>query len=194
VNRGTWLIDQLPLSMLDDDFMVRFLGIFQELADTLIVHSDNVEHVVDVAVAPDSMVRYLGSWIGAEGLDQSLPDPLQRQIVRRFGQMLPWRGTTQGLKQVLELVTGHPPVVEDSGGVFAEGEAPDNPAHVRIQVASTGWTTEEDLLEMIQAQLPAFVTFELSVGGTRVWPIDGPSVATSTSAVAPAAPESTEAA
>ena len=30
MNRGDWLTDQLPLAMLDDDFLARFLTIFEE--------------------------------------------------------------------------------------------------------------------------------------------------------------------
>lgn len=173
MNRGQWLMDQLPLAMLDDDFMVRFLGIFQSLADTFMVQADNVEHVVDVSVAPDHMVRYMGAWIGAQDVDESLPDVLQRRIVRTTGRILPWRGTAYALAELLELITDRPAVVEDSGGVYAEGEAPANPNHVRIVVESTGWATEEDLLEFVQAQLPAFVSFELVVGDRRIWPTDG---------------------
>ena len=172
MNRGQWLMDQLPLAMLDDDFMVRFLGIFQSLADTFMVQADNIEHVVDVSVAPDHMVRYMGSWIAAQDVDESLPDVLQRRIVRTTGRILPWRGTAYALEQLLELITDRPAIVEDSGGVYAEGEAPTNPNHVRIVVESTGWATEEDLLEFVQAQLPAFVSFELVVGDRRIWPTD----------------------
>jgi phage tail-like protein len=190
VNRGRWLIDQLPLSMLDDDFMVRFLGIFQDLADTYVVQVDNVEHMVDVGVTPDPMVRYLGKWIGTDEIDPALPDVLQRRIVREYGRMLAWRGTAYGLRRLLELVTDHPAVIEDSGGVYPEGEAPDNPAYVRIAVESSGWATEDDLLDMVRAHLPAFVSFELQVGGTRVWPTDQPSRGSLPgSAVAPEAPE-----
>lgn len=171
MNRGQWLLDQLPLSMLDDDFLVRFVSIFQELGDTFMLQADNIEHVVDVSVAPDHMVRYLGHWIGAqELLDESMPDVLQRRIVRESGQILPWRGTTTGVRHVLELITGTPVEVEDSGGVYEEDQAPDNPGHVRITVESTGWANEADFLQLVRAQLPAFVTFELFVGERRIWP------------------------
>ena len=179
MNRGQWLLDQLPLSMLDDDFLVRFVSIFQELSDSFMVQADAIEHVVDISVAPTPMVRYLGQWIGAEdNVDASLPDLLQRRIVRETGRILPWRGTAVGLQRLLELMTDHPAEVEDSGGVYPEGEAPANPGHVRITVQSTGWATEDDLLELVRAQLPAFVTFELLVGDRRIWPADPPTTST----------------
>ena len=170
MNRGRWLIDQLPVAMLDDDFLVRFLSIFQDVADTFMVQADGMEHLLDVAVTPDPMVRYLGSWLGARSIDPSLDDATQRQIVREHGRMLPWRGTVRGLRQLLEMVTGGPVVVVDSGGVYQEGDAPENPGHVHIEVLTLGWATDDDLIALIQSDLPAAVTFELLVGDRKLWP------------------------
>jgi phage tail-like protein len=170
VHRGRWLVDQLPLAMLDDDFMVRFLGIFQEIADTYMAQVDQLEHVVDTAVAPDAMVRLLGAWLGAPPIDASLPDGVQRRIVRENGAMLQWRGTALGLRHLVEMVTEEPAEIVESGGVYAEGEAPPNPGHVMIRVPSSGWTTEDDLLDLVRGELPASVTFELVVGDRTIWP------------------------
>jgi phage tail-like protein len=169
-NRGPWLIDQLPMAMLEDDFLVRFLGIFQQLADGYMLQVDNIEHVVDTTVAPDVMVRALGAWIGVPPIDPSLPDQVQRRIVREHGQMLQWRGTAMGLRHLLEMVTDAPAEITDSGGVYAEGEAPENPAHVTIKVESSGWTTEDDLLDLVRSELPAAVSFELTIGDRTIWP------------------------
>jgi phage tail-like protein len=169
--RGPWLIDQLPLAMLEDEFLVRFLGIFQELADGYLLQVDNIEHTVDMTVAPDRMVRALGAWIGTPPIDPSLPDEVQRRIVREYGQMLQWRGTAMGLRHLLEMVTDAPAEITDSGGVYREGEAPDNPAHVKIKVESSGWTTEDDLLDLVRSELPAAVSFELSIGDRTIWPV-----------------------
>lgn len=170
MNRGRWLIDQLPVAMLDDDFLVRFLGIFQELADRSISHADQLEHLVDVPVAPDAMVRFMGSWLGGNPIDPSLDLETQRRIVRQQGRMLPWRGTVRGLRQLLEMITGGPVVVVDGCGVHREGEAPANPNQVHIEVISTGWAHEDDLVALLVADLPAAVSFELLVAGRRVWP------------------------
>jgi phage tail-like protein len=156
--------------MLEDDFLERFLGIFQELADTFMLQVDNIEHVVDTTVAPDRMVRAMGAWLGTPPIDPSLPDEVQRRIVREHGQMLQWRGTSMGLRHLLEMVTDAPAEITDSGGVFAEGEAPENPAHVTIRVESSGWTTEDDLLDLVRSELPAGVSFELTIGDRAIWP------------------------
>jgi phage tail-like protein len=172
--RPDWLVSQIPMGMFeldpDNDFFLRFVSLFQELATTLIGDADNVPNVVDPTVAPDAMVRFLGSWIGVANIDSSLPDPLQRRIVREAGEIFAWRGTKRGLKQFLELVTGAPAEIEESGGVFAEGQAPPQPPLVRMRVRSAGWATEADLIALLEDQIPANVAFELSIGHRRVWP------------------------
>jgi phage tail-like protein len=158
------------MGMLDDDFFVRFVSLFQELATTVLDGVDNIPNTVDVTVAPPPLVRWLGSWIGIDNIDSSLPVELQRRIVQESGKMLSWRGTHRGLVQFLELVTGGPVVVEDSGGVFVAGEAGYRAPHVRMQVASTGWIPEPDFLTVVIDELPANVTYELYVGDRRLWP------------------------
>jgi phage tail-like protein len=170
MRRNDWLVGQLPMGMLDDDFFIRFTSIFQELATTMLDGADNIPNVVDVTVAPDAMVRWLGSWIGVRSIDSSLPDGLQRRIVREAGQILAWRGTRRGLTQFLELLTGGPAEVEDSGGIFVAGAGGDRPPHVRMKVQSTGWISERDFLGLVEDELPANVTYELYVGDHRLWP------------------------
>jgi phage tail-like protein len=172
--RPDWLVSQIPMGMLeldpDNDFFLRFASLFQELAESLVADADNIPNVIDPTVAPDSMVRFLGSWIGVANIDSSLPDELQRRIVREAGQILAWRGTKRGLKQFLELVTGAPAEIEESGGVFAEGEAPTRSPFVRMRVRSAGWATETDLVTLLEDQIPANVGFELFIGHRLAWP------------------------
>lgn len=167
-----WLLEQLPNGLLDSEFFVRFVSIFQELAETLTANADNVENLVDVKVAPDAMVRWLGSWIGIEGIDAELPDELQRRIVESAADTLVWRGTVRGLQRFLEIITGGPATVEDSGGVWREGEAPGGDAWVRMRVESTAWMAESDFASIVRDEVPAHVRAELRVGDRLIWTSD----------------------
>jgi phage tail-like protein len=171
MRRKDWLAQQLPMGMVEDEFLVRFLSIFQDVADTLFHQIDNLPHAFDSTVAPLDMVRTLGRWIGLDWVDPSLPDELQRRVVREYFSIVQWRGTRRGMLQLLEVVSGAAAVVEDRGGVFAEGEAPRDAAHVVLRVESSGWATDHDLLRIVRAELPAAVTFELHVGPRQVWPV-----------------------
>ncbi|MEY2450511.1 MAG: hypothetical protein QOD92_85 [Acidimicrobiaceae bacterium] len=168
--RDDWLLAQLPMGMLEDDFFARFVGIFQEVATTFLDGVDNLENVVDVTVAPESVVRWLGGWLGVDSIDSSLPHELQRRIVIESGRILAWRGTRRGLAGFLELVSGGPVEIEETGGVFAEGDAPHVAPTVVIRVESTGWVPESDFVEWVRDELPANVRFGLYVGDRQLWP------------------------
>jgi len=167
-----WLLNQLPVGMLDSDFFVRFVSIFQEVGTSLLEDADNVDHLVDVSIAPTEMVRWLGSWIGTEIIDPSLADELQRRIVASASATLTWRGTAAGLKRFLELTSGGPAEVTDGGGVWRDGDAPADTAWVRMRVASTGWMPEADFVALVRDEVPAHVEAELYVGERRVFPAE----------------------
>jgi phage tail-like protein len=174
VRSPVWMLEQLPNGLLDSEFFVRFVSIFQEVGETMFANADNLENVVDLEVAPDAMIRWLGSWIGVEGIDASLPDQLQRRIVESSADTLVWRGTARGIKRFLELVSGGPAVVEDGGGVWRDGEAPTTGfSWVRMQVESTGWLGEADFAQLVRDEVPAHVLAELWVADRLIWTSEG---------------------
>jgi phage tail-like protein len=168
--RRDWLAHQLPVGMIEDDFLARFLRIFEDVSETVLHQVDNVPHLFDVTVAPDVMVRTVGAWLGLDWVDPSLADDQQRAVVRGYSGALLQRGTRGGLTAVLELVCGRGVVITDTGGVYREGKAPQRDPHVTIDVPSRGWATEADLARIVRSELPASVTFELSIAGRKVHP------------------------
>lgn len=164
-----WMLEQLPVGMLDGEFFVRFVSIFQELATTLLEDADNIDNLVDLTVAPDAMVRWLGSWIASGAIDRSLPHELQRRIVASAAQTLAWRGTARGLKLFLELISGGSAEVRDGGGVWRADEAPADTAWVTMTVQSTGWMPEADFVALVRDEVPAHVRAELFVADRCVW-------------------------
>jgi phage tail-like protein len=141
MRRDDWLLHQLPVGMVEDDFLYRFVSIFQRVADTAMHQIDTLPHVFDPTVAPEPMVQTMARWLGVEWLDSSLDGRLQREIVLRYSELIQWRGTKRGLTRLLELLSGAPATVRDSGGIFPEGESPAAAPHVRIDVESTGWNS-----------------------------------------------------
>ncbi|MFL6162096.1 MAG: phage tail protein [Jatrophihabitantaceae bacterium] len=164
-----WMLNQLPVGMLDSPFFVRFVSLFQELAEPLLQGADNIEHVVDPSVAPESMVRWLGSWIGLDSVDPQLPRDLQRLIVRSSARTMSWRGTKAGLTEFLRMTSGGDAEVVDGGGVWRAGQAPADTATVRMSVASTGWLQEKDFIELLRDEVPAHVRAELWIAGRLAW-------------------------
>lgn len=163
-----WLVNQLPVGMLGSDFFVRFVSIFQEMAETLMDDADQIEHVPDATVAPTPMLSYLASWIDVQTVDPSLPDAVQRVILRSSSRALALRGTRRGLQEYLTMLSGDTAEVTDGGGVWAEGEAPDDVAWVRMTVSGTGHLSEPEFVALIAAEIPAHVRAELFIAGRRV--------------------------
>lgn len=165
-----WLLAQLPMGMLEDDFFCRFVRIFQDVASTYLDDVDNLDHLLDTAVTPLPFVPYLGSWLGVRSIDPSLPEALQRRIVRESGAILAWRGTLRGVERFLRLVCDGEVSVSETGGVFREGESPTNPARIEIRVEAIGWATVDDFVELLLDELPANVPAHVFVAGELVWP------------------------
>lgn len=168
-----WLVKQLPVGLTDDDFFRRFVSLFEALGDTVLDGADTLEHLLDTTVSPLPMVRYLATWLGMPTIDPDLPEELQRRLLQGAGAALQYRGTATGLAAYLHLLTGEAPAIEDSGAVYRAGDAPLDPGHVRIELATTGgWLRDEHLLELVRDELPAHVTFELRVAGRQLWPVE----------------------
>jgi phage tail-like protein len=170
--RPDWLVGQLPVGMLEDSFFYRFASIFQEQATTYLDAVDNISNIVDPAVAPPGMVRFLAAWLALPPLEPSLPELYQRQLVKAAASLRWWRGTKTGLVQLLSALTGAGVEVTDNGGIFHQGEAGRRQPHVRVRTESTGWLSEDELVELVRDEVPANATLELYVGGRRLWPPD----------------------
>jgi len=163
------MLNQLPVGLLDSDFFVRFVSIFQEVGSTLVADADNIDNVPNLSVAPEPLLPWLASWIGVEGVDPSLPAPVQRRLIAGAAHTLAWRGTPAGLTRFLELLSDGPATVTDGGGVWRDGEAPADTAWVKMVVQSTGWLGDGDFVDLIRDEVPAHVRAELYVGDRLIW-------------------------
>ena len=170
MRRDDWMLAQLPVGMLEDDFFVRFVSLFQEVATGLLEGADGIDDLLDVDVTPDAVVRWLGTWIGIDTIDPSLPVTLQRRTVKTASSTLAWRGTKRGLELFLSLISRGPVEVHDSGGVYAEGDAPSVPPTVDVRVATTGGMSQQDFVTLVLDQVPAQVVARIEVAGRLVWP------------------------
>lgn len=167
-----WLVGQLPLGLFEDDLLQRFVSIFQTISDGVLDQVDNLGHLLDPAVAPTPMVRFLGQWLGEEALQGDLDDLVARRWVSAGPELARWRGTARGLSMLLELVTGGPVVVTDNGRVRVEGRNDDTdpdgggdltPAPVVIRVSRMGAVGPADLEALVRRELPAHVAFAMYV-------------------------------
>lgn len=164
-----WLVGQLPVGMRDDDLLVRFTTIFERVGGTLRSGADGIEHIADPTVTTPGMLVYLGRWLGYDVLDEQLPVTHQRRILAALGRALPWRGTTRGLRLLLEALTEGPVEIDDPGGVHpdaGDGAVPARTADVvTVRVASSTHLREHELRALVRDEVPAHLGVELIIDG-----------------------------
>jgi phage tail-like protein len=166
-----WLVEQLPVGMLEDDFLVRFTSIFQDVADTLVDAVDTVEAAADLTLTPDPFVRWLGSWIDAYPNPGEATQPpggaRERAWIQAQARALNGRGTRPGLELMLQALFGDQPLrVTDGGGVYPAGQCPPgDPAWVQVELPALERVAVNDVLDLIRSETPVHVAVRVIVDG-----------------------------
>lgn len=114
---GKRMLGYLPRVFRDDDFLGRFLLIFQSILDPIEQRIDASDYYLDPTITPPDFLPRLAQWLGVTlGPDMSLPS--QRELVRRAGELHRWRGTLWALREEIALRAGvRPLIVENFGGL-----------------------------------------------------------------------------
>jgi len=108
--------EQLPGVFLEDPMSRGFSAGLDPMLAPVFLTLDCLETYLDPRLAPLDFLPWLASWMGVE-LDETLPPARRRAIVDSAGALQPVYGTRAGLVRILELVTGAPVEVRESGGV-----------------------------------------------------------------------------
>ncbi|MEX2447031.1 MAG: phage tail protein [Dehalococcoidia bacterium] len=172
VNSQDWLLEQLPRVMAEDPFIHRYVSLIQEIASGVRKQVDDVPLFVDVHVAPESFVRWMGQWLGL-AVEPAVADPEERErrlrrLVEEVGSLYVRRGTAAGLEGLLNAITGDAAHVDDTGGVFRTGQAPANAKHAIVYLNGTGGVDEQALLRLVSQEIPVDTTFEFRIGVRRI--------------------------
>jgi phage tail-like protein len=159
----------LPAVFQEDPIAMRWTEALDEVLAAPISTLDCLSAYTDPLLAPDDFVHWLGRWVGAV-LDENWPLERQRATVANSVRLYRLRGTVEGLKALIEVVTGGEVELTESGGVrwsLAPNTAPPGEAVARVSVRVTlprGASVDAGALEeLIIAEKPAHVTHGLEV-------------------------------
>jgi phage tail-like protein len=134
VNR---LAELMPRRMREDEFLMRLVGLFDELLDTVAGPIEDLPLLTHPALAPDSMVDWLCFWLGWE-LPPAWPSPdAKRRFLRAAGELLTYRGTEHGIRRLVEVLGGadvSEVEVVEPGFVVIGGAAPNPLGDIEIRV------------------------------------------------------------
>ena len=167
-------LDYLPAVMRTDEFLGRFLMIFQEVLDGVEDVLAQIHNYFDPRLAPERLLPFLAFWVDLK-FAPGWPVEVRRRLVREALELYRWRGTKRGLAKHIELYTGVAPEIEEEMASMCLGSG-----------AMLGWNTilgggknynfrvtigterpeaidEAALRAIIEREKPAFCTYELQV-------------------------------
>lgn len=152
-DKSSWL-QYLPGIYSEDEFLGRFLLIFESLIAPVIWTIDSFDLYLSPETAPQEWLQWMASWFDVLIVPE-LPEARQREIVRQIGWLFLRRGTKAGLERLLELYFGViPEIIEDA------------PCHfiVRLPLSQTSSQLDGDLADrLIDSQRPAFASYRLEI-------------------------------
>jgi phage tail-like protein len=112
------LMGMLPAIYHGDDFSTRWLRGFDEVLAPITSTLDCFSAYLDPALTPEDILRWLGSWLGADDLDD-IPIPRRRTLVASVVSLYALRGTPQGIRELMELTLPVSCDVIEGGGCVA---------------------------------------------------------------------------
>jgi phage tail-like protein len=151
--QSNWL-QYLPAIFSDDEFMGRYLLIFESIMSPLVWMIDNFDLYLAPETAPQAWLQWMANWFDLLLLPE-LPIDRQREIMRQAGWLFLRRGTPSGLHRLLELYFGvTPEIIEDEPCHFV----------VRLPLSESHVTLGAEVADrLINSQKPAFASYILEV-------------------------------
>jgi phage tail-like protein len=166
----------VPRAMWDDELLMRLVTVFDELLDGVATPIEELEVLADPALAPDAMVDWLCLWLGWD-LPPGWPSAdVKRRLLRESGDLLAYRGTVRGIRQLVELLGGadvQSVEIVDPGFVVL-GWTPPAEMSRRIEVEVHG-TIAETWSEEDRSRLERLILGDLLAGCPASVRFPGPS-------------------
>lgn len=147
------LISYLP-GIFQNDFMQRFMGIFEAILTPIEWNIDNFDLFLDPGTAPSDFMPWLANWFVLT-FDSTWNEAQRRQLMAEAHQIYARRGTPWALSRILEIYTGEQPLIDDQSQ-----ELEPHTFQVTLPVASQ--LVNVDLVKaLINANKPAHTSYSL---------------------------------
>ena len=110
---GSNPIKNLPSMYQSNDFLSRFLWVFQHMAYETTAILDNLHHFFTPMDAPNEFVEWIAAWFGLN-LEHLGNEDTARFLLQNAVPLYRWRGTKKGLQAMLKIITGIEPIIEEN--------------------------------------------------------------------------------
>ncbi len=170
-------IEYLPSLYRDDEFMTRFLLIFESVLGPIENMVNNIPYYFDTSLAPEPLLSWLASWLDL-ALDPRWSLERRRELVNCAVELYRWRGTRKGMREYLRIYTGSTPeITEYIPGMRLDGEnrlgkdtvlGSAGTGHhftVTLKLDEGSQANIEGIRAIIEAQKPAHAAYTLQVCG-----------------------------
>jgi phage tail-like protein len=146
----------LPIIFQDNDFLSRFLQIFETIWEPLEQRQDHIAMFLSPRTCPASWLPWFASWFGLP-LDPHLPEARARALLAETSEIYRWRGTRYGLARVIEVCTGIRPEI-------TERPSEPNVFHVAVRLPKgAGSEVLVTLKDLINTHKPAHAGYVVEV-------------------------------
>jgi phage tail-like protein len=95
-----------------DEFMGRFVMLFESFWNPIEDRINNIHYYLDPKLTPPDLLPWLATWVDLL-LDEKWPEEKRRQLLSVMVPLYRQRGTRRGLAQYLEIYTGQPPHIAE---------------------------------------------------------------------------------
>jgi phage tail-like protein len=153
--RQSRYLDYLPSIFAENDFLGRFLLIFEAIWEPLEQRQDHMDMFFDPATCPEPFLAWLAGWFDM-GTDAHWPETRVRGLVDQVTELYRYRGSRYGLEKMIEIWTGiTPEITEDPNESFV--------FHVRLRIPAGAEVDRLLVEDLLNAHKPAASGFVLEL-------------------------------
>ena len=149
----------LPSIYRDDEFVRRFLSIFEDVLEPVEGILENIHFYFDPGMTPEGFLPWLAAWVDLS-LNENWSIEKRRQLIRAGVELYRWRGTRHGLKEYLRIYTGVDPEIVEH---FDEADGGPHRFTVIVTVPDPTSLDERTMRRVINAEKPAHTSYDLRI-------------------------------
>lgn len=154
----------LPPVYQEDDFLGRFLLIFESIIDPLERTIEQIPLYFDPRITPDSFLAWLASWVNI-ALNEKWSLEQRRSLIKAAPDLYRWRGTRRGMSEYIKLYSGVKPIIVEPEQAHPDDHEPlpNYVFRVILNVPDVEEIDREIIEEIIEAEKPAHTAYILEI-------------------------------
>lgn len=162
-------LQYFPPCYQEDEFLGRFLMIFESIIDPLDRCIDLLPLYFDPRLTPETFLPWLASWVSLV-LNENWSMEQRRALIRAAPDLYRWRGTRRGLSEYIQLYAGTKPIIVEPEQAHPDEHEPLPPHVFRVilNVPDLEEIDREIVEAIIESEKPAHTGYILEIHQVNV--------------------------